>query len=262
MKSLRKAFSVFFFLTLISVVVVTSTLNGWWIPNEPSHDEFPLRGIDVSHHNGHVNWDQVAAKYNFAFIKATEGSDWIDKRFSENWKESQKAGVLRGAYHFFSTTSSGQAQAKNFIATVPKEPKILPAVIDVEFKPEQSRMTKEEFLFEFEIMRTELREHYGQEPIIYTDPKFYPNYLTKVDLPRVWMRNIVARPAPSLPEWMFWQYSSRGQVDGISGRTDLNVFRGEQDELEHLTTSTVRSPAGKPRTRNLPKPNGGANRPR
>ena len=69
---------------------------------EPQSLFFDVHGIDVSHHQGSIDWSAVAGDdVGFAFIKATEGGDHIDRRFEENWIGAAKAGIPRGAYHFF-----------------------------------------------------------------------------------------------------------------------------------------------------------------
>src|SRR5690349_2704594 len=69
---------------------------------EPDRTLYPVRGIDVSHHQNEIDWRKVAHDdVSFAFIKATEGGDHRDTRFATNWKEAQAAGLKVGAYHFF-----------------------------------------------------------------------------------------------------------------------------------------------------------------
>src|SRR3954453_10276082 len=73
---------------------------GIWIPNAPSRSQYPLRGIDVSHHQGQIDWSAVKASgIQFAYIKATEGTEFTDATFAENWRNSNTAGIVRGAYH-------------------------------------------------------------------------------------------------------------------------------------------------------------------
>src|SRR3990172_4519727 len=94
---------------------------------------YPVVGIDVSNHQGVIDWPKVRASgIAFAYIKATEGGDFRDKSFERNWQDSAKAGMPRGAYHFFTACKSGAEQAGNFIAAVPRESGSLPPVIDVE----------------------------------------------------------------------------------------------------------------------------------
>src|SRR5262249_18412599 len=90
-------------------------------------------GVDVSNYQGDIDWPALAgSNVVFAYIKATEGGDFRDKRFQLNWEGAKRAGLARGAYHFFTQCRSGVEQAKNFIATVPREPGALPPAIDAE----------------------------------------------------------------------------------------------------------------------------------
>lgn len=222
-------------LAVLAVVMFFAWFKGWWIPNKPDFDKYPLRGIDVSHHNGKIDWARVKRSgVDFAFIKATEGSDWEDIRFPNNWTEAKKEGLYRGAYHFFSTTSSGEAQALNFIQRVPAEKGALPPVIDIEFARSKSKMSDEEFHRELEVMRKALESRYGVEPIIYTTREFYESYLEGRKIENLWAREIRSRPTGWCSDWTFWQYSNRGRVPGIKGRVDLNVYRRSIDHLKRM----------------------------
>src|SRR5437763_588898 len=94
-----------------------------------------VNGIDVSHHNGKVDWAAAAvAGMQFAFAKATEGMTGTDSRFAENWNAIQAAGILRGAYHFFHPVSSSpEDQAQHFLTVMgPLSPGDLPPVLDLD----------------------------------------------------------------------------------------------------------------------------------
>ena len=95
---------------------------------------YDVRGVDVSRHQETIDWRSLSSDDTaFAYIKATEGEDWVDVRFSENWRSAGAAEVLRGAYHFFTFCAPGADQAANMIATVPDEPGMLPPAVDLEF---------------------------------------------------------------------------------------------------------------------------------
>lgn len=100
--------------------------------NNPSLATYPIQGIDVSHHQGDIDWKTVAAQPNvrFAIMKATEGGDHKDFRFAENWQRAGDAGLVRGAYHFFTFCRPGRDQAQNVLATVPKALDALPIAVD------------------------------------------------------------------------------------------------------------------------------------
>ena len=96
----------------------------WW---------YDVIGVDVSNHQGDIDWSLLArTDIAFAYLKATEGGDFRDRRFQANWDGARKAGLPRGAYHFFTQCRSGADQARNFIGLVPREPGALPPVLDLE----------------------------------------------------------------------------------------------------------------------------------
>lgn len=217
------------------VILFISWFMGWWIPNRPDYDKYPVWGIDVSHHNGEIDWSKVKRSgIQFAYIKATEGSEREDIRFPNNWTESKKNQIYRGAYHFFSTTSSGEAQALNYISAVPKEKGMMPPAIDLEFARSSSRMSDQKFYEELEVLKNALEQHYGVEPVIYTTEEFRDNYFKDRDIENLWAREIKSRARKWAPNWMFWQYSNRGRVSGVRGRVGLNVYRRRLDDLKRL----------------------------
>jgi len=88
-------------------------------------------GIDVACFQGQVNWFQVAGDgVSFAYIKATQGTTYVNPFFSTDWKEAK----AYGAYQFFSLCSSGLAQAQPFLAAVPRDPAALPPAVDLGLK--------------------------------------------------------------------------------------------------------------------------------
>ena len=94
---------------------------------------YSVTGVDVSNHQGDIDWPALARNnVAFAYIKATEGGDFRDRRFQFNWEGAKKAGIARGAYHYFTQCRPGIEQAHNFIATVPRGQGALPPVIDAE----------------------------------------------------------------------------------------------------------------------------------
>ena len=98
-----------------------------------SLDNYPVRGIDVSHHQGEIDWHKIKSQnISFAYIKATEGGDFKDPQFKKNWDHALEAGLRVGAYHFFRPETDGVLQAENFISSVPEYKNMLPPAIDVE----------------------------------------------------------------------------------------------------------------------------------
>ena len=114
--------------------VYTAFEQGYLRFNYPGRKAFPVRGIDISHHQKKINWEKLRSeKINFVIIKATEGVDYQDPNFSVNWNKSLKEGYETGAYHFYRLCRSGNEQAGNFINTVPKSEMTLPPFVDLEY---------------------------------------------------------------------------------------------------------------------------------
>ncbi|MFL6520310.1 MAG: GH25 family lysozyme [Chthoniobacterales bacterium] len=221
---------------LIGIIIIGLALCffGIWIPNAPSSSQYPVRGIDVSHHQGQIDWSAVkASEIQFAYIKATEGADFTDATFSENWKNSNAAGVVRGAYHFFTLGTSGQSQADHFIATVPADADALPPAIDLEFSGHNKnrRPSPEQFQRELATFWDAVVAHYRKLPVVYTASDFQKQYLRFMPIERLWIRDVVLKPDPG---WSFWQFSARGRVHGVSGFVDLNAFHSNPQDLARL----------------------------
>ena len=205
---------------------------------------FSVQGVDVSHYQGEIDWKQIAAQgIHFAYIKATEGSGYVDERFADNWTGAQAAGLLAGAYHFFSFDSPAQSQAELYIQTVgPLEGMLVPA-IDVEYYAGHGKVPDKEHVNTLLRELLELLEaHYHVKPIIYSTRTFYRNYL-KGEFPDYyfWIRNVKLPPSTSIHDkdrWMFWQYTDHATLDGYSGietYIDRDVFRGKYADLEKFT---------------------------
>lgn len=200
----------------------------------PRH--YPVHGVDVSRWQGDIDWTKLRAHgANFAYIKATDGGDHIDPMFATNWRKAKEAGIRRGAYHFFYWCRTAGEQADWFIRNVPRDPDALPPVIDVEWNGLskcKKRPSRAVVLEKMRVFMDKVERHYGKRPIIYTAPDFYDDNLTGElkDYP-FWLRSVAAHPSQRYPgrRWVFWQYSGSGLSQGVSGRIDLNVFTGSEE---------------------------------
>lgn len=195
---------------------------------------YDVHGIDVARFQDRVDWHAArGAGVQFAFVKATEGGDMLDPRFGDHWHGARRAGVHRGAYHFFYFCTSAVDQARWYIANVPRESGALPPVLDMEWNPFSPTCRKRP---DGDIVRREaqvfldaLERHYGQRPIIYTTPEFYrDNAMQQMRGEEFWLRSTARHPQDAYPgqNWAFWQYSGTGIAPGINGDVDLNTFSG------------------------------------
>lgn len=212
------------------------------IINNPSSERYPIRGVDVSHYQGDINWnDIVNQNIDFAFMKATEGSNNVDKYFKQNWSKAQKTPIVIGAYHFFSFDSDVKTQAENFISTVGSLKGKMPPVIDFELYSNYERNPPDIITTraDLQLFLDTLEKYYGVKPIIYTTVKLYNLYIKNQfnDYP-LWIRNVYYSPNIGMKyKWTFWQYTDRAVLKGYHGDEnyiDMNVFNGTEDEFRDI----------------------------
>lgn len=206
-------------------------------------ERYPVRGIDVSSHNGYVNFKRVAKDgYEFVFIKATEGVDFKDKNFLVNYYASEKAGLKRGAYHFFRFDRDGVDQAVNFLRTVKDHPLELGLAIDVEAEGNPKGVPVELVQERLQAMLDFLNME-GYRVTLYTNVMGYETYLlnTFAGYP-LWICSFSSTPFDA--DWTFWQYDHHGKVSGISGDVDLNTFSGSRSDWKQFTAESSFSNSG------------------
>lgn len=190
---------------------------------EPDPGIYTLRGIDVSAHNGDIDFDRVAQEgYGFALIKATEGTDFKDKRFDDNVGRARSAGLLTGAYHFFRFDTDGRLQAINLLHSTRGVTLDFPLIIDVEEWGNPDAVATSEIVARLRQMISHL-EYFGRDIILYTNKDGYERFIRgNFDSYPLWICSF-SEIDPDIP-WSIWQYSHRGRVDGISGRVDFNTI--------------------------------------
>lgn len=207
-----------------------------WMTITPWH--YKIHGTDISKYQGVIDWQRLKASgISFVFIKATEGGDHLDSNFAVNWYQAKSANLPRGAYHFYYFCRPARDQARWFIRNVPKDRSALPPVLDIEWnhtsptcriKPEPRVVRREIGVF-----LSMLQAYYGKKPIIYTTVDFFDqNDLRLLKNYRFWLRSVAGHPSEKYGShpWAFWQYTGTGQIPGITGDADINVFHGSDVE--------------------------------
>ena len=233
-------------LATVLVVAVASAAgwlaveHGWLRFNNPPPARFPVWGLDVSHYQGAIDWPRVAGEPNlqFVYIKATEGGDFVDPRFAENWREARKAGLKAGAYHFFTFCRPALDQARHYLAILPKEPGALPPAVDLEFGG-NCRLTKPatEIQQDLQEWLQTVESALSRRAVIYATRDAFETFLEGYDPIQspIWIRDVWTEPQPPPGrQWTFWQFADRGRVRGIAAPVDLNVFFGDRAALEQL----------------------------
>lgn len=188
-----------------------------------------IQGIDVSHHNT-VRWDKVdTSKVKFAYIKITEGATFVDWEGKTNVQKAEKAGVMTGVYHYFSTGSSATKQFQNFRTYFVNESSLVP-MVDVEDKDNISKADLNNKIKEFCLL---IEEEYGVKPVIYTRPDLYYSVFVMNDF-LFWSKYTFFfwQPIPIHPVFStfrprcIWQYSTNKDVLPGTSIIDRDVLSG------------------------------------
>lgn len=233
------------------VIVAGAWFIYWWIAYRKAKTaiypefgieipvEYGIHGIDVSRYQHMIAWEEVKEmnvrniRLGFAFIKATEGLEDTDPQFKRNWRKTKSNDIVRGAYHFFISTKDGKIQAEHFIRRVDLETGDLPPVLDIEnhYGVPKAQIQKEAKRW---LQTVEL--YYKIRPIIYTNIDFYNKYLgSDFDSYPLWIAHYYQPQQPRINrDWVFWQHSDRGNVNGITSKVDFNVFNGDSLEFRSL----------------------------
>lgn len=227
-------------------IVIVSTFGYMLYKNvitlsNPKSLGYTIKGVDVSEYQGDIDWQVLSNQdIQFAFIKATEGSSYVDPNFLDNFTNALNTNLRVGAYHFFSFESSGKTQAENFIDTVPIVENSLPNVVDVELYGDfrKNPLDVQSVVKELTAMLQSLEDTYKSKPIIYTTKITYNLYI-KDNFPNysIWLRDVhFSHNVKLTPNVDFWQYSSTQILDGYNGDEqyiDMNVFCGSQDDFNN-----------------------------
>lgn len=193
-------------------------------------------------HLGTISKKRISGKVDypvsFVYIKSTEGTTVFNKYYSADYSNAKRHEKVVGTYHFFSTKSSGKAQAEYFLRCSRINKGDLPPVLDVE--PTHSQiMAMGGVDVMFKHIRTWMsivEKAIGCKPILYISQSFVNRYLN--DAPDIKKRYKVwiARYGEYKPDvhLVYWQLCPDGRVNGIHGDVDINVFNGYQATYEHF----------------------------
>lgn len=193
-----------------------------------------IHGIDISHYQGTVFWESVGenSKMVFVYIKATEGETRIDPRYKENIDLAHRYGLKVGSYHFYRPRAAQEEQLANFIAQCrPADQDLIP-MIDVE---RNAGMESEELCDSLLKFLRLVESAYHQKPIVYTYTNFYNKYLVgELNDYKLWIAQYSSRP-PVLADgrdYLMWQYTGKGNINGVNGYVDKNRFMGRHTMRE------------------------------
>jgi lysozyme len=223
---------------MLLAVLAGVVLGGALAVPSPAIAAQDLAGIDVSHWQGQIGWNHVAADgVSFAIAKATEGRIYQDDQYARNKERAEANGVAFTAYHFASpdrTANDANLEADNFVDTANLGPGNLRPVLDLE---KHGGLGARKLRKWVKAWLARVEQRLGVKPIIYTSPSFWHDRMGNsqwfadhgyalwiahwhVATPRVPAKNWGGQG------WTIWQYDNCGSVEGIGGCVDLDRLNG------------------------------------
>ncbi|MCM1111606.1 MAG: hypothetical protein NC336_10400 [Clostridium sp.] len=202
-------------------------------------------GLDISIHQPDVDWNDLAlycdslGQYTegktpylqpvyFVILKSTEGTTIQDRLYDQRRAEAKAHGVYTGAYHFLTNMSPIETQIKNFIANTHLGPGDLPPILDIELPNKVMRRNRKKVIADAHRWLEAMEQHYGVRPILYTYNSFYLSYLKDAgfDDYELWIARYGVDQLPDINHWIIWQFTEKGDIQGINRTVDINRFKG------------------------------------
>ena len=191
---------------------------------------YQVRGIDLSHHNGHIRYDKLDS-LDFVFLKVTEGTSWTDKTFAKHYSGFRENKVAVGAYHFFRFDVDGKMQARHFLNHLAGKEFQLPLIVDVEYDNNPT-VPRDKVITRLHAFMKEVKKRTGMKPIIYTNGIGYSDFISDDFSEHTLWLSSTNTWRPMMTDCTFWQFNIEADLSAITHDVDLNVFRGSREDWE------------------------------
>ena len=225
---------------LIALLHTTTRKQAQNPPTFPAVLKFMV--LHISHFQEIIEWNQLQAiatsgdtiKFQFVYIKATQGILIEDDMFEEYWEDSKDHHITHGAYHYFVADRNPKQQAAKFIGNVKLRKGDLPPAVDVE---DMRGLSQEELVSALQEFLDEIENNYHIKPIIYSNIHFIEDHLAD-DFKNYdfWISNY-QEEEPDIDEgihWLFWQHSKKADLLGINVNADADVFNGSRLQFDSI----------------------------
>lgn len=245
---------------LLSVATAVALALSTAVAPQASATSGIATGVDVANyqHPGAqgIDWNAVNGSQDFAMVKATEGSTYINPFYEEDVRQALAAGLKVGAYHYARPAGDPLAQARHFAQQIKNAPgQNLPPVLDLEVAEGLSPVALQAWT---RVFLVELERLTGKRPMIYTYRYFWSDHMgnTKqfAEYP-LWLaayQNHAPSPVGGWNKLAMWQRSDSGRVAGINTPVDMNLFNGDKGQLAGFAAGNLNAAGGKLNGLNVP----------
>lgn len=190
-------------------------------------------GVDVSHWEGSIDWQEASHFVPWCYFKCTDGVGGVDYTFDLNRKGCQQNGIPHAPYHYYQPGQDPATQADHFIAVAGKDFKRY--IVDVEEEEGvDDKITSDVLVFLLRVAQLT-----GRRPAIYTSAGYWNQFIKPKP---AWSQSYelivahyTAEHTPILPigwsTWTAWQFSDHFFFPGCYSAADGDWFAGSLDQV-------------------------------
>lgn len=201
-----------------------------------------MKGIDVSKHNGVVDWANAARAIDFAIIRAGYGKTYVDPWFERHLAGAKAAGLRVGVYHYSYalTVEDARAEARHMLDLINGRKFDMPLWFDMEdadgYKKKHSFTFSRANISAITQAFIDTIRAAGYQCGVYASKSWFDDYI-KVDADAIWLAQWASKPTYT-GKFDIWQNSDRGSVPGVTGKVDTNVLHTQfwDKAIEEETT--------------------------
>lgn len=205
-------------------------------------------GIDISKYQGNEVDLLNKKKDSLSFIicKATEGINYTDPKFSQNWQLITSQNFIKGAYHFYRCQEDPVKQATYYSATIKTINNTdLPPIVDFEQSGIDASQSVQQIQTNLLVFLKEVEQKLDRKPMIYTNFFVANQYLSNAKFSQfpLWIADYTSLDKPMIPNtwknksWDFWQQKDTYRIDNISN--DFDLFNGSSKQLKTFIKRTL-----------------------
>ncbi len=198
------------------LLLATLAVGGWlwwnlihWTPPE---ETYPDQGVLAGAEDGLVNFRTIRALGgDFAYLEASDGAGGQDARFARNYAAARQAKLQVGALHKYDPCVPADGQSANFVTMVPRDPALLPPVIELSRIGDTCETRVSDASVESELMTliNQIETHAGKAVILKIDPAFEVRYHLAPQLARgLWLTRTRFPPEYAGRPWVLWTANS------------------------------------------------------
>lgn len=205
------------------LVLLAAGAAVWWqaLVWRPERSRFPVQGLWVDDHDGAPDWRTLkAGGADFVYLTASEGPDRRDPLFGDGIEAARAAGMQAGAVHVYDLCAPADAQAANFVTTVPREKDLLPPAIALDIDQRSCPEPPGEATLQSELTTflNQVEKHVGKAAILMPSRGIEARYHLAAVLDRnLWLVQDYLAPGYAGRPFVMWTASRRARVAGMEG---------------------------------------------